>query len=548
MDAEMPDFRSCRAMFQQMSKTSNAPPQNSTYLANLKGHRFSVAAELGQQCLRNEKAMPNANSFIGKPVLIQKPFALPRVQVNSVVPEKKIEEANLNPVHQSITKDLPLVDSEPQHWRNAMAEHQEKESCNLENGNDFRRTLLIWEKASNDTIKRKTDPQPPCVGDSPTAIEKNPKSDTPVYPNENEGIFEAKQKVFPCIKPLPPIDLLGAPPKKPKRPPLVDLSSFLASSALVDEEPCGRDAADHCPSTEISESYEEPETYEDVISMREDVVSTDASQDTEHYHNDYVALIPEKEVEPVNCKTVQNEVTEDIYYDVEGMTGGINQMESSTFTSDSFSENSGDVYDDIHNFNNEDNRSTKSDKDSKLKGLGRIFKKNKEKVMQKNIKSKENGIWKATSVTNLKADDPEADSDAVYNDVENGIAQHIVKKGNEKQPKKRLPMFLFNKEGKEKRKSSVWVERGLLKNKAKKMAKEEKLFREKFEYTKEIEVLNTAMVDPSANIGKQGKQDLPIRPGEELDIIDITDGNIIICRNSGGKYGYVLVDHLIFRN
>ncbi|XP_043941447.1 FYN-binding protein 2 isoform X2 [Protopterus annectens] len=84
------------------------------------------------------------------------------------------------------------------------------------------------------------------------------------------------------------------------------------------------------------------------------------------------------------------------------------------------------------------------------------------------------------------------------------------------------------------------------KEKLKKAAKEEKLFREKFEYTGEINVINKAVVESNVIQGKKEKLYLAVKPGEVLDVIDATEDHKVICRNSDGKYGFVLVEHLNF--
>ncbi|EHA99007.1 hypothetical protein GW7_13505 [Heterocephalus glaber] len=76
--------------------------------------------------------------------------------------------------------------------------------------------------------------------------------------------------------------------------------------------------------------------------------------------------------------------------------------------------------------------------------------------------------------------------------------------------------------------------------------REEKLFRQRFQYDKEITVINRAVVCSSNS--RNGIFDLPITPGEELEVIDTTDQNLVICRNSKGKYGYVLIEHLDFKH
>ena len=78
-----------------------------------------------------------------------------------------------------------------------------------------------------------------------------------------------------------------------------------------------------------------------------------------------------------------------------------------------------------------------------------------------------------------------------------------------------------------------------------KMEKEEKIFRETFLYDKEIRVINTATA--ACSIPSKRRADLPLTAGEQLDVIDVTEGSAVICRNSEGRYGYVLVEYLNFR-
>ncbi|NXT81323.1 FYB2 protein, partial [Zapornia atra] len=114
-----------------------------------------------------------------------------------------------------------------------------------------------------------------------------------------------------------------------------------------------------------------------------------------------------------------------------------------------------------------------------------------------------------------------------------------------------MPKFLMTKEYKDQRKSSGDVERSIFKFKnssterSKKMGKEEKFFRETFLYNKEINVINTATAECS--VASKRRVDLPLTAGEQLDVIDVTEGTTVICRNSEGRYGYVLVEHLNFR-
>ncbi|KFO96277.1 Uncharacterized protein C1orf168, partial [Calypte anna] len=117
--------------------------------------------------------------------------------------------------------------------------------------------------------------------------------------------------------------------------------------------------------------------------------------------------------------------------------------------------------------------------------------------------------------------------------------------------KVRMPRFLMAKEDKDQRKSSNDGERNIFKlkkskaDRIKKMEKEEKIFRETFLYTKEIKVINRATAECS--VPSKRRVDLPVTAGEQLDVIDVTEGSAVICRNAEGRYGYVLVEHLNFR-
>ncbi|NXC26816.1 FYB2 protein, partial [Campylorhamphus procurvoides] len=117
--------------------------------------------------------------------------------------------------------------------------------------------------------------------------------------------------------------------------------------------------------------------------------------------------------------------------------------------------------------------------------------------------------------------------------------------------KMRMPKLRMVKEYKDKRKSIDDVERNISKfkksseEKSRKREKEEKIFRETFMYDKDITVINTATAE--CTVPSERRVDLPITAGEPLDVIDVTEGRAVICRNSEGRYGYVLVDHLNFR-
>ncbi|XP_041111155.1 FYN-binding protein 1-like isoform X1 [Polyodon spathula] len=81
--------------------------------------------------------------------------------------------------------------------------------------------------------------------------------------------------------------------------------------------------------------------------------------------------------------------------------------------------------------------------------------------------------------------------------------------------------------------------------KQKKFEKEEKEFRKKFKYDGEIQVLHQVTVVPALTNKKWGGKDLPLKPGEVLDVIQKAVDNKMICRNDEGKFGYVLNSNII---
>ncbi|XP_071307709.1 PML-RARA-regulated adapter molecule 1 [Agelaius tricolor] len=72
--------------------------------------------------------------------------------------------------------------------------------------------------------------------------------------------------------------------------------------------------------------------------------------------------------------------------------------------------------------------------------------------------------------------------------------------------------------------------------------KEEKMdrgFQKKFKFEGSIKVLTQMMVDPAATEKRGRAKNLPLRPGEILDVIQFTNQEQILCRNSQRRYGYV---------
>ncbi|XP_053557198.1 FYN-binding protein 1 [Bombina bombina] len=79
----------------------------------------------------------------------------------------------------------------------------------------------------------------------------------------------------------------------------------------------------------------------------------------------------------------------------------------------------------------------------------------------------------------------------------------------------------------------------------KKLEKEEKEFRKKFKFNGDIKVLSITQVASTLTSKKFGSKDLPLKPGESLEVIQHTNETTLLCRNNDGKYGYVLRSNVI---
>ncbi|KAM8986986.1 PML-RARA-regulated adapter molecule 1 isoform 1-T1 [Ara ararauna] len=73
----------------------------------------------------------------------------------------------------------------------------------------------------------------------------------------------------------------------------------------------------------------------------------------------------------------------------------------------------------------------------------------------------------------------------------------------------------------------------------KKEEKADREFQKKFKFEGSIKVLTQMMVDPAVTEKRGGGKNLPLRRGEILDVIQFTNQEQILCRNSQRRYGYV---------
>ncbi|XP_049735330.1 FYN-binding protein 2 [Elephas maximus indicus] len=262
-------------------------------------------------------------------------------------------------------------------------------------------------------------------------------------------------------------------------------------------------------------------------------------------HCGYVEALEVTKEAPDQGAFMPSSTAEETYDDVEcSERERTKSLSSNSFASDS-EENSEEIYEDVYK--------TKSshpkidlDGNETLKRLRQFFKKEKDRFKMKKAKPKENVSEFSISLPDLEFRSQEV---IIYDDVD--IPERKSKE--EDKLKTWKTKFLIPKENKGKKsaeESESLSPRNFFRfkkqNLEKKMHREEKLFRERFEYDKEITVINTAVACSSNS--RKGIFDLPITPGEELEVIDITEQNLVICRNSEGKYGHVLIEHLDFKH
>ncbi|XP_051043972.1 FYN-binding protein 2 [Phodopus roborovskii] len=275
----------------------------------------------------------------------------------------------------------------------------------------------------------------------------------------------------------------------------------------------------------------------------EDVMLTRHSQEK----GGYVEALEVTKETPSPSTIRSNSSSEKTYDDVGCSREDLPRWDfSSSFTSDS-EENSEEMYEDIYKAKNNDQK-TEVDGRAALRKLQQLFRKEKGIFRMKKTKSKENvsnGFSMSLPDLGLRSQDV-----IIYDDVDTSEKESK----DEDKLKTWKPKFLTSK-GKRGKKSingsKSFSPRNFFRTKKhnlekNRMEKEEKLFRERFQYGKEIVVINRAVACSSNS--RNGIFDLPITPGEQLEVIDTTEQNLVICRNSKGKYGYVLIEHLHFKH
>ncbi|XP_028743781.1 FYN-binding protein 2 isoform X2 [Peromyscus leucopus] len=287
-----------------------------------------------------------------------------------------------------------------------------------------------------------------------------------------------------------------------------------------------------------------PEAMADITPNRlfpEDVMLTRPSQDK----GGYVEALEVTKETPSPSTIRSNSSSEDTYDDVGCSREDLPKWDfSSSFTSDS-EENSEDMYEDIYKAKNNDQK-TNVDGRAALRRLQQLFRNEKGIFRMKKAKSNvSNGFSMSLPDLGLGSEDI-----TIYDDVDTSEKES---KDEDKLKTWKLKFLTskWKKGEKDSEGSKSFSPRNFFRAKKhnlekNRMEKEEKLFRERFQYGKEIVVINRAVACSSNS--RNGVFDLPITPGEQLEVIDTTEENLVICRNSKGKYGYVLIEHLNFKH
>ncbi|KAM3839974.1 FYN-binding protein 2 isoform 3-T3 [Vipera latastei] len=621
MDMEKPrDFGSLRAMFQNDSNFSNMLLES----AKKPSAKFSPRQNAGASSGSCHTPKPLHQRQVPDPEQQIKQFSytsqkLEIRQVKPMVfPKVKIKDRKDSSLSLAICKPSSLGEESPKPHPRSCLSPQGSEGVS----SSFRNTLHIWESAlaQGDQKYDATPPQctvrttslshpqvailtedkakiaglkqgmvldvckpqshvynefvpttsPPVPPRSHTSLNKVVAGFSPSSLNNLNSLSKAsngrcpddEDAKVPKIKLLPSIKELGPPPKKPPRPPKVDLGAFQQNFP---------DAADDAYLTPEITEMEDLNTYEETIYYQEQQENCPNStqrpihsfksvkkEDTKicstrsifmkprirgneknvpqeetnqsfsggglakdgDFSDDYVCLeslrTDEEKWNPDLRTAKLEQAAEELYDDVEGIERDLQSSDAHR----SFALDSNDTYEETYEdiqseIQSEGYNSSKSEdiKVEKLKRFGKIF---KEKLKIKTAHVKDSSRNLSRSVPNL---DVMAQENFVYNDID-------PEQNDTKNPFK-VKKYIVEKNNK--------------------MTKEEQSFRERFMYNKEITVINAAVAHCS-NTPIRGNLDLRILPGEQLEVIDISEGNQLICRNSEGKYGYVLLEHLNFRH
>ncbi|XP_061859844.1 FYN-binding protein 2 isoform X2 [Colius striatus] len=359
--------------------------------------------------------------------------------------------------------------------------------------------------------------------------------ENPQHQKESECLFHqpgagkfshSPKSKWPRIKPLPSTESLGPAPEKPARPPKFDLSTFqsaMYSSCRGNETTAGEEdylSPESPGRAEIEDEKEEETSLEGEKEEAKKISKpggneSPISQTKEDGRGEM--KVPQVKQDVTSTQTAQHPTPQGLAKDRAELSHCMYfgapkpEVERTVLSRNTwqFLQSPENIYDDVGEMQN---RLNVSDASSPITSASRNSYEETYEDVEIGSDNPAKTEWSSLSLPNLVAASQE---DSVYDDV---------------QVEQREPRNIF------KVKSNV--------GKSKKMEKEEKLFRETFMYDKEIKVISTATAQCS--VPSKRRVDLAVTAGEQLDVIDVTEGNAVICRSSEGRYGYVLVEHLNF--
>uniref|UniRef100_A0A8C0H7A7 Uncharacterized protein n=1 Tax=Chelonoidis abingdonii TaxID=106734 RepID=A0A8C0H7A7_CHEAB len=296
------------------------PPAESLHLPNsdTKGVSSPRILNQGKVLVSEQKREQFCSAVHSSELMQSKPFVLPRVKHGNLYLAEKNEDPKNKALEGAFSGDAPLRGDSQKPRPTSCIYQQASVNANLEEEllNSFQHTLQIWESASaqNDR-KRAVLPPPQCISGNHSAqprilnitlgAESNkmrsagkeqvldfstqkkclPASRMPVLPQTSsphasrgyktsepflhhagtERQLDIKDSKPPKVKPLPSVESLGSPPKKPLRPPKVNLSAFRQSAPHVSRRNETAAVEDDYVAPENAES-EELHNYEETIS------------------------------------------------------------------------------------------------------------------------------------------------------------------------------------------------------------------------------------------------------------------------------------------
>ncbi|XP_012494789.1 PREDICTED: uncharacterized protein C1orf168 homolog [Propithecus coquereli] len=368
---------------------------------------------------------------------------------------------------------------------------------------------------------------------------------------------------LPKTKPLPSIESLGPPPPKPSKPPVVSLQAFQRQPAAVPQTQ--REVAveeGHLPPE--SAEFEEPHNYEATISyMRHSGNSINLCTAEEIADSTYEVGIEElqkpwksffhQELSPKH-EDEDKKMKDKEHCELEPLKTEKDPHSNRPFKVDAYEGTPGKIQmTNVHGggrsmlAGKQDAATDITWTEASPEGpkLARHYQGHGEyvKALQVTKETPDPEAFKSSSISeetyddveyprretpksdfsNSFASDSEENSEEMYEDVYKTKSNYSKIDLDGKEALKRLQKFFKKERNRFKMKKT----------------------KSKENYNKEIIVINTAVVCSSNS--RNGIFDLSIIPGEELEVIDTTEQNLVICRNSKGKYGYVLIENLHFK-